>query len=1134
MRSLYYSLAVFITAVSSLFAQSYSPYILTITNSPVCAGQSFQINATYSIPPSGTTVSFRWAGPNSFTSSGSNAISVPASAATAGVYSVTMTYSGTSQGTEISSATVSLGTSKPRASVYDQSFYTRSRSICGPTSLSFVAFPDRTFSSNTATYRWTGPNGFVSTEQNPVVPQGVAGLYIVEATYPNNCGVGKDTVQIYNTTLSVSANSYSTGSNPQPFNTFCPETSAELRATAYPSTGTTVTYQWRGPSGFTSTAQSFTLPSVTTAVAGTYSVTATFSGSCPGTATASQTIQTGQLAVPIGSFRLNTDGSRSSAQTVCPGSNFVVSAYSMAPSSYSATFRWSGPNGFTSNIDSPTLTNATTAMSGLYSVTATLSTGCSGTNSVNMNIGLPTIAVTSATTGSNTALSGTFCPGSSFGVSTTPSLEGLSATYLWNGPNGFSSTSQSFTMTNVTYTMTGTYSVTATLSGACTGAITASKQIQITKPLVSLYSQSTDKASYGNQYCPGTSFDMYPIFFNGPNGFPSSRSTLTYQWSGPNGFTSSAKQPTIPTASTLASGTYNLTVNVSGECSGTYSNAQGITIGKPISYISAYPLAGMSPATDTYCPGATIFLSAYNSIDSTSVASYHWKGPNGFTSSAQRLTLVNATTAMSGVYSLTTVYTGQCAGTRVSFANVIIQSATMQIGVFRSNGGGGGTPPLCLGNTYRLAPNAMAYNSNDVLTQNSYEWTLPDGSTSTSPSLSISSASAANAGLYILKTTFGGACASAITRDTASITVGITAPKIWTSNSFIASGRSTVLYADKCIGSDVQWSDGQMGRSIIVTPNQTTIYTATCLGYEGCVSPPSAPLTVRISDQPETDLSLQLSVNNRIAVIGKPITMTLTINNSSSQEAHNVQIESRLPALMAVVNAGSFQADGTVIRALVTNIPANGSVDLYCEVAPTITGVFRLAAQITGTDNPDPDSAPASGTNDGQDDVAWIDLRTTEPGSTISESPEPNPAYLPSPKVDKIVLPDELVDLSLTTLVSNAAPSLNELITVTLLVDNYNNTRLLSPEVTCLLPAGLTFVDGKGMVATGQQIVLTGGQYFPKWPQAFTFQVQATGPINEPIKARISHCDWEDIDSDPTNGFDTGEDDTAQISLRLK
>ena len=46
-----------------------------------------------------------------------------------------------------------------------------------------------------------------------------------------------------------------------------------------------------------------------------------------------------------------------------------------------ATYAWTGPNSFTSNIQSPTRPNATPAMAGTYTLVATTTgSGCSGSS----------------------------------------------------------------------------------------------------------------------------------------------------------------------------------------------------------------------------------------------------------------------------------------------------------------------------------------------------------------------------------------------------------------------------------------------------------------------------------------------------------------------------------------------------------------------------------------------------------------------------------------------------------------------------------------------------------------------------------------------------------------------------------
>ncbi len=67
---------------------------------------------------------------------------------------------------------------------------------------------------------------------------------------------------------------------------------------------------------------------------------------------------------------------------ICAGQTLTLSA----PASAGASYQWSGPNGFTSTLQNPTISNATTNASGTYNVTITAN-GCPGSSgSVNVTV----------------------------------------------------------------------------------------------------------------------------------------------------------------------------------------------------------------------------------------------------------------------------------------------------------------------------------------------------------------------------------------------------------------------------------------------------------------------------------------------------------------------------------------------------------------------------------------------------------------------------------------------------------------------------------------------------------------------------------------------------------------------------
>jgi len=109
----------------------------------------------------------------------------------------------------------------------------------------------------------------------------------------------------------------------------------------------------------------------------------------------------------------------SSNSPVCAGSQLNLSASSVA----GATYSWTGPNGFTSALQNPVITNVSLAASGTYTMTATLN-GCTSnatTTDVVVNA-LPSATFTY----------GPAFPIVNYNVSFTPSVSGLSYSWIFD------------------------------------------------------------------------------------------------------------------------------------------------------------------------------------------------------------------------------------------------------------------------------------------------------------------------------------------------------------------------------------------------------------------------------------------------------------------------------------------------------------------------------------------------------------------------------------------------------------------------------------------------------------------------------------------------------------------------------
>jgi len=143
---------------------------------------------------------------------------------------------------------------------------------------------------------------------------------------------------------------------------------------------------------------------------------------------------------------------------VCAGETLSLTASTIP----SATYAWTGPNGFTANVQNPTIANVTPAASGVYSVTATVNghTSPAGTTSVIVN---PPPA-TSVISGSSVVAIGQ--AGQIYSVTPT-----LGSSYAWTVPGDATITAGAGTATiEVRFgSFGGNVAVSETTAAGCVG-----------------------------------------------------------------------------------------------------------------------------------------------------------------------------------------------------------------------------------------------------------------------------------------------------------------------------------------------------------------------------------------------------------------------------------------------------------------------------------------------------------------------------------------------------------------------------------------------------------------------------------------------------------------------------------------
>ena len=399
---------------------------------------------------------------------------------------------------------------------------------------------------------------------------------------------------------------------------------------------TNASYYWSGPNNFSSTVQNPIIPNVTSAAAGTYIVWDSVLH-CPSppdtiTVTINPTPPT-----PVA-------GSNS---PVCSGGTLYLTADTIA----NATYSWTGPNGFTSTLQNPSIPNATTAASGTYSVTVFFGNCASAPATITVTINPVPAAPVAA---SNSPI----CEGTTLNL-TAGNIAG--ASYSWIGPNGFTSNLQNPTINTVVLADSGVYSVVATISGCVSDTGTTYVVINATP--------ATPVASSNSPVCQDSTLLLSVDTVTGGS----------YAWTGPSGFTSTSANPSIPNATSAASGTYSVITTVLG-CPSSPGTTSVIVNTAPV------PVA---TSNSPICAGSTLNLNTSTIANAT----YSWSGPNGFTSTDQNPSIPNATLQDSGTYSVTVSSNG-CVSSTPATVSVVIFATTPPVA--------GNNSPVCSGATVFL------------------------------------------------------------------------------------------------------------------------------------------------------------------------------------------------------------------------------------------------------------------------------------------------------------------------------------------------------------------------------------------------------------------------------------------------
>lgn len=424
-----------------------------------------------------------------------------------------------------------------------------------------------------AGYSWTGP-GFSSQLSDPVIPVAsttMSGVYDLSVTSVPGC------TSMATTSVTVFALPATSIISNAPI---CSGFNLNLNGSG------AALYTWQGPNGYVSFAQNAVINAADTLASGIYTLTGSFANGCSLAVTSSLTVR----SLPDPAILTTTN--------VCVGRNVTFSVSGGPFSQYN----WVGPDNFTSNQPSPSITGITLLANGVYTVTVSDPSGCQAIATTTM----------AALLNPNVSATGTaVC----YGAAATLTANGLGF-YSWFGPAGYSTTPVvPFTTVAVTNSLTaGVYTVVLISALNSCSAQATTTLFTLPRPTI---------AATGTIVC-----------FNEPATLTVTGAS-TYFWTGPNGYLGAGANPVVPFVNGLSSGIYTVVGTATNSCTDTTNVSVG-TIPLPVVATTGTLICFNEPFT----------------INSTGAVTYTWTGPASYTSVGANAYVPAVDNVSAGIYTV--------------------------------------------------------------------------------------------------------------------------------------------------------------------------------------------------------------------------------------------------------------------------------------------------------------------------------------------------------------------------------------------------------------------------------------------------------------------------------------------------
>lgn len=262
--------------------------------------------------------------------------------------------------------------------------------------------------------------------------------------------------------------------------------------------------------------------------------------------------------------------------------------------------------------------------------------------------------------------------------------------------------------------------------------------------------------------------------------------------------------------------------------------------------------------------------------------------------------------------------------------------------------------------------------------------------------------------------------------------------------------------------------------------------------------------TYDFSNFQSADLSLSIAPANQSVGLNSNATFTLTVRNSGPDGATGVEVTVPIPTGLTFQNStpstGSYNASTGIWT--VGAIPNGGTATLALVTQVVAIGPTTLTAEISKSDQFDPDSTPGNGVST-EDDQA---------SATVSA---------------------QAADLSLTMTASNLKPGINQEIFLTLTINNAGPSTATGVRVGLPLPAGVSFVSAAPGQGSFSNNVWTVGSLAAGASSNLTVRVKMNAFGPQQFVAEVIASDQPDPNSTPGNN-NPNENDQASVSVTVE